>query len=137
MPVATLLFCLPALTWVATGILAGWLAARRGKSWRVGFALGFFFSTAGVVFAALPRRSGPCGAASGPHAEPPLGSPILDRTEHAYRRDTEPRGSHQGCPGGRQAARTAWRSTVFGARSAWRAVLPAVTRALGPTISDV
>ena len=32
--VAALLFCLPPLTWTATGLLAGWLAARRGKSWR-------------------------------------------------------------------------------------------------------
>ncbi|MFI5386996.1 MAG: hypothetical protein ACHQ50_12855 [Fimbriimonadales bacterium] len=54
---AALLFCLPPLTWTATGLLAGWLAARRGKSWCRGFALGFFFSTAGVVLAALPRRS--------------------------------------------------------------------------------
>jgi hypothetical protein len=57
--VAALLFCLPPLTWTATGFLAGWLAARRGKSWRWGFALGFFFSAAGVVLAALPRRSSP------------------------------------------------------------------------------
>jgi hypothetical protein len=56
--VAALLFCLPPLTWAATGLLAGWLAARRGKSWRRGFALGFFFSTAGLVLAALPRRNG-------------------------------------------------------------------------------
>jgi hypothetical protein len=55
--VATLLFCMPPLTWTATGLLAGWLAARRGKSWRWGFALGFFCSTAGVVLAALPRGS--------------------------------------------------------------------------------
>jgi hypothetical protein len=55
--VAALLFCLPPLTWTATGLLAGWLAARRGKSWRWGFALGFFCSTAGLVLAALPRRS--------------------------------------------------------------------------------
>jgi hypothetical protein len=39
------------------GLLAGWLAARRGKSWCSGFALGFFCSTAGVVLAALPRKS--------------------------------------------------------------------------------
>ncbi len=56
---AAFLFSLPPLTWVATGLVAGWLAARRGKSWRWGFALGFFCSTAGVVLAALPRRSGP------------------------------------------------------------------------------
>ncbi len=33
--------------------------ARRaqGKSWRWGFALGFFFSTAGLVLAALPPRN--------------------------------------------------------------------------------
>jgi hypothetical protein len=55
--VAALIFCLPPLTWTATGILAAWLAARRGKSWRQGFALGYFCSTAGVVLAALPRRS--------------------------------------------------------------------------------
>jgi hypothetical protein len=54
---AALLFYLPPLTWIATGLLAAWLAARRGKSWRWGFALGFFCSTAGVVLAALPRRS--------------------------------------------------------------------------------
>lgn len=54
-----LLLCLPPLTWTATGLLAGWLAARRGRSWRRGFALGFCFSTAGVVLAALPRRSSP------------------------------------------------------------------------------
>jgi hypothetical protein len=54
---AALLFALPPLTWAATGLLAAWLAARRGKSWRWGFALGFFCSTAGVVLAALPRRS--------------------------------------------------------------------------------
>jgi hypothetical protein len=57
--VAALLFCLPPLTWTATGLLAGWLAARRGKSWRWGFALGFFCSTAGVILAALPRGSSP------------------------------------------------------------------------------
>jgi hypothetical protein len=71
--VATLLFCLPPLTWVATGLLAGWVAARRGKSWRVGFALGFWFSTAGVALAALPRRSHRGGIVprdiSGPTAE--------------------------------------------------------------------
>jgi hypothetical protein len=55
--VTVLLFCMPPLTWTATGLLAGWLAARRGKSWYSGFALGFFCSTAGVVLAALPRRS--------------------------------------------------------------------------------
>jgi hypothetical protein len=54
--VAVVLFCLPPLIWAATGLLAGWLAARRGKSWRCGFALGFFFSTGGLVLAALPRR---------------------------------------------------------------------------------
>ncbi|HZW33665.1 MAG TPA: hypothetical protein VFF52_23290 [Isosphaeraceae bacterium] len=53
---AALLFCMPPLTWTAMGLLAGWLAVRRGKSWRWGFALGFCFSTAGVVLAALPRR---------------------------------------------------------------------------------
>jgi hypothetical protein len=52
---AALLFLLPPLTWIATGLLAGWVAARRGKSWRWGFALGFCFSTAGVALAALPR----------------------------------------------------------------------------------
>ena len=56
---AALLFCLPPLTWTAMGILAGWLANRRGKSWRRGFALGFFFSTGGVILAALPRGSSP------------------------------------------------------------------------------
>jgi hypothetical protein len=55
--VSALLFCVPPLTWIATGLLAGWLAARRGKSWRWGFALGFFCSTAGVVLAAAPRMS--------------------------------------------------------------------------------
>ena len=54
---AALLFCLPPLTWIATGLLAGWIAARRGKSWRWGFALGFCFSTAGVALAALPRMN--------------------------------------------------------------------------------
>jgi hypothetical protein len=54
---AVILFCLPPMTWTATGLLAGWVAARRGKSWRWGFALGFFFSTAGVALAALPPRS--------------------------------------------------------------------------------
>jgi len=57
--VSALLFCLPPLTWIATGLLAGWLAARRGKSWRRGFALGFCFSYAGVVLAALPHVSIP------------------------------------------------------------------------------
>ena len=55
---AALLFCLPPLTWTATGLLGAWVAARRGKSWRLGFTLGFCFSTAGVVLAALPLRSG-------------------------------------------------------------------------------
>ena len=64
-PVAALRFCLPPLTVIATGLRAGWLAARRGKSWRVGLALGFCFSTAGVVLAALPRRNRLCEAA--PH----------------------------------------------------------------------
>jgi hypothetical protein len=67
---ATLLFCLPPLTWVTTGLLAAWLAARRGKSWRRGFVLGLCFSTAGVVLAALPRWSPPApgrpGDLSGP-----------------------------------------------------------------------
>ena len=54
---AALLFCLPPLIWAATGLLAGWLAAHQGKSWRWGFALGFFFSTAGLVLAALPPRN--------------------------------------------------------------------------------
>jgi hypothetical protein len=48
---------LPPLTWIATGLVAGGIAAWRGKSWRWGFALGFFFSTAGVVVAALPSKS--------------------------------------------------------------------------------
>jgi hypothetical protein len=52
--VTALLFSIPPLTWIATGLLAGWLAARRGKSWRWGFALGFCFSTAGVALAAFP-----------------------------------------------------------------------------------
>ena len=52
--VAVLLFCLGPLTCTATGILAAGLAARRGKSWRWGFALGFLFSTAGVMLVALP-----------------------------------------------------------------------------------
>jgi hypothetical protein len=60
--VAAILFCLPPLTWTATGLVAGWAAARRGKSWRWGFALGFFFSTAGVALAALPRRNRPAQA---------------------------------------------------------------------------
>jgi len=62
---ARYLFYLPPLTWIATGLVAGWLAARRGRSWRWGFALGFFGSTAGVVVAALPRRSGPAEAEQG------------------------------------------------------------------------
>jgi hypothetical protein len=57
--VAALLFCVPPLTWAATGVVAAWAAARRGKSWRWGFALGFFFSTGGIVLAALPRNSSP------------------------------------------------------------------------------
>jgi hypothetical protein len=57
--VAVFLFCVPPLTWIATGLLAGWLAVRRGKSWRRGFVLGFFLSTPGVVVAALPRGSSP------------------------------------------------------------------------------
>ena len=71
---AALLFCLPPLTWIATGLLAGWLAARRGKSWRVGFALGFCFSTAGVVLAALPRRDGPTKGRSGAPPDPGQGN---------------------------------------------------------------
>jgi hypothetical protein len=63
--VSALLFCLPPLTWAATGLLAGWLAARRGKSWYRGFALGFFFSTAGVLLAALPRGSSAAQARHG------------------------------------------------------------------------
>jgi hypothetical protein len=55
--VATLLLCLPPLTWIATGLLAGWLAVHRGKSWYRGFALGFCFSIAGVVLASLPPMS--------------------------------------------------------------------------------
>ena len=54
---AVLLYCLPPLTSTATGLLAGRLANRRGKSWRWGFALGFFCSTAGVMLAALPHGS--------------------------------------------------------------------------------
>jgi hypothetical protein len=60
--VAEWLFCLPPLIWVATGLVAGWLAARQGKSWCWGFALGFFGSAAGVAVAALPRRSRPARA---------------------------------------------------------------------------
>jgi hypothetical protein len=56
---AALLCCLAPLTWIATGLVAGWLAARRGKSWCWGFALGFCFSTAGVALAALPRWRSP------------------------------------------------------------------------------
>ena len=62
---SALLFCLPPLTWAATGLLAGWLAARRGKSWYRGFALGFFFSTAGVLLAALPHAGSPAQARHG------------------------------------------------------------------------
>jgi hypothetical protein len=58
--VAALLFCLPALTWIATGLVAGWVAARQGKSWRWGFALGFLFSTVGVALAALPAKKRGC-----------------------------------------------------------------------------
>jgi hypothetical protein len=72
--VAAILFCLPPLTWTATGLLAGWLAARRGKSWRVGFAMGFCFSTAGVVLAALPRRSHHGGAIPHGTDEPTVGA---------------------------------------------------------------
>jgi hypothetical protein len=68
--VTAILFCLPPLTWTATGLLAGWLAARRGKSWRVGFALGFCFSTAGVVLAALPRRGNAAHALRGEEFRP-------------------------------------------------------------------
>jgi hypothetical protein len=67
--VSALLFCLPPLTWAATGLLAGWLAARRGKSWYRGFALGFFFSTAGLVLAALPRGSSTAQARHGDRTE--------------------------------------------------------------------
>jgi hypothetical protein len=81
--VAALLFCLPPLTWTATGLLAGWLAARRGKSWRWGFALGFFCSTAGLVLAALPRSGSlaqaPQGDSSGPgqgEVAVPVGSAV-------------------------------------------------------------
>jgi hypothetical protein len=58
--VAALLICLPPITWTATGIAAGWLASRQGKSWRWGFALGFFFSFGGITMAALPRRINHC-----------------------------------------------------------------------------
>jgi hypothetical protein len=68
--VAALLFCLPPLTWAATGLLAGWLAARRGNSWYRGFALGFFFSTAGLVLAALPRGSSPAQTRHRDRTEP-------------------------------------------------------------------
>jgi hypothetical protein len=73
--VAALLFCLPPLTWTATGLLAGWVAARRGKSWRVGFALGFCFSTAGVVLAALPGRGHPGGVVPNGISEPTAEEP--------------------------------------------------------------
>jgi hypothetical protein len=56
---SVVLFCMPPLTWTVTGLLAGWFAARRGKSWRWGFALGFFCSTPGVMLAALPHGSRP------------------------------------------------------------------------------
>jgi hypothetical protein len=72
--VAALLFCLPPLTWIATGLLAGWLATRRGKSWRAGFALGFCFSTAGVALAALPRRSSPARGRRGDESGPGEGN---------------------------------------------------------------
>jgi hypothetical protein len=72
--VAALLFCLPPLTWAATGLLAGWLAARRGKSWRWGFALGFFGSTAGLVLAALPRQNSPAHAGQGDRSGPGEGN---------------------------------------------------------------
>jgi len=70
---ALLFFCLPPLIWAATGLLAGRLAARRGKSWCRGFALGFFFSTAGLVLAALPRRSSPAKARQGDRSGPGQG----------------------------------------------------------------
>jgi hypothetical protein len=72
--VGALLFCLPPLTWTATGLLAGCLAARRGKSWCRGFALGFFFSAAGVVLAALPRRSSHAQARQGDRSGPGQGN---------------------------------------------------------------
>jgi len=70
---AFLFFCLPPLTWVATGLLAGWLAARRGKSWYRGFALGFFCSTAGLVLAALPRRISSAPARNRDRSDPDQG----------------------------------------------------------------
>jgi hypothetical protein len=72
--VAALLFCLPPLIWAATGLLAGWLAARRGKSWYWGFALGYFCSTAGVVVAALPRSRTPAQARQGDRSDPGQGN---------------------------------------------------------------
>ena len=65
------LICLPPLTWAATGLLAGWLAARRGIC--RGFALGFFCSAAGLVLAALPRRSSPAQARQGDRSGPGQG----------------------------------------------------------------
>ena len=56
---SVVLFFMPPLTWTVTGLLAGWFAARRGKSWRWGFALGFFCSTPGLMLAALPHGRGP------------------------------------------------------------------------------
>jgi hypothetical protein len=79
--VAIFLFCLPPLTWTATGLLAGWLAARRGKSWLWGFALGFFCSTAGVVLAALPRMGGPAPSRHGEKSCPRQGHGDLQRRE--------------------------------------------------------
>lgn len=76
---AALLFCLPPLTWIATGLLAGWIAARRGKSWRMGFALGFCFSMGGVALAALPRRSSPARCRQPEH--PGLGQVDAGRTD--------------------------------------------------------
>jgi hypothetical protein len=69
-PGCKVVISLPPLTWTATGLLTGWLAARAGKSWRVGFALGLCFCTAGVVLAALPRRSHPGGVVPHGISEP-------------------------------------------------------------------